>query len=389
VRSLIALAVRAPPTRPVASRAMSWGHVTLVAVLDLIGGNTGDLEGQDRGQSPVLLAIFGAGASYDSSPTHRPGPKNNDRPPLADELFEERPRFSNNLRRFPECLGLIPNLRHRHPSSITVEQELDRLLQEAEYYPARRAQLMAIRYYLHLTLYECINYWVNVHGGVENYAALLDHIEQWRGRRHGRVVLVTFNYDTMIENALLGREVIIRDIDGYVTDDRYKLVKVHGSVNWARDVTAPSGLAHNPGALIQAASDLRFCQWWITSEFPVSYVQTPTGTHVPAVPAIALPLQMKTEFECPPPHLDVLKQHLPEVTKCLVIGWRGNEPHFTSVLREGLKRPIKWMVAAGETHGTEVTQNLQKERLTGEFTDSNLAFSDFIIQRKAYEFLSD
>ena len=72
-----------------------------------------------------------------------------------------------------------------------------------------------------------------------------------------------------------------------------------------------------------------------------------------------------------------------------MIGWRGNEPHFTSVLREGLKRPIKWMVAAGETHGTEVTQNLQKERLTGEFTDSNLAFSDFIIQRKAYEFLSD
>ena len=37
----------------------------------------------------------------------------------------------------------------------------------------------------------------------------------------------------------------------------------------------------------------------------------------------------------------------------------------------------------------EVIQNLQKKRLTGEFTDSNLAFSDFIIQRKAYEFLSD
>ena len=98
---------------------------------------------------------------------------------------------------------------------------------------------------------------------------------------------------------------------------------------------------------------------------------------------------MKTEFECPPQHLDVLQQLLPEVTKCLVIGWRGNEPHFTSILREALKRPIKWMVAAGETHGTEVIQNLQRERLTGEFTDRNLGFSDFIIQRKAYEFLSD
>jgi len=47
------------------------------------------------------------------------------------------------------------------------------------------------------------------------------------------------------------------------------------------------------------------------------------------------------------------------------------------------------MISAGETHGTEVIQNLQSERLTGEFTDSNLGFSDFIIQRKAYDFLSD
>src|SRR5713226_4083657 len=94
--------------------------------------------------SPVLLVIFGAGASYDSSPTLRPTtPKHDDRPPLADELFEERPMFSQNLRRFPRCLGLIANLRHRYPTTLTVEQELDRFLQEADYYAERHAQLMA------------------------------------------------------------------------------------------------------------------------------------------------------------------------------------------------------------------------------------------------------
>ena len=163
----------------------------------------------------MLLVIFGAGASYDSSPTHRPTlPRDADRPPLADELFEDRPKFAAALRQFPQSLGAISNLRHRN--KVTVEQELDRLLEEAEHNPERHAQLMAIRYYLHLSLYECINRWQVVHGGVENYAALLDHIEQWRVRRNRRVLLVTFNYDMMIEHALQGRGITIRDIDSYV-----------------------------------------------------------------------------------------------------------------------------------------------------------------------------
>src|SRR4029077_15245709 len=116
-------------------------------------------------------------------------------------------------------------------------------------------------------------------------------------------------------------------------------------------------------------------------------IQTPAATWVPAVPAIALPLQSKAEFECPTQHLDALKALLPEVTKCLVIGWRGKEPHFNSLLREGLKRPVKWMIAAGNTRGRGAIQNLQAAQLSGEFSDSNLGFSDFIIQRTTYEFL--
>jgi hypothetical protein len=88
---------------------------------------------------------------------------------------------------------------------VTVEQQLDALLEEATVRPERHVQLMAIRYYLHVNLTGCINHWEDVHGGVENYSALLDHIEQWRVRTHGRVIIVTFNYDTMIERALTRR----------------------------------------------------------------------------------------------------------------------------------------------------------------------------------------
>src|SRR5260370_475202 len=62
----------------------------------------------------MLMVIFGAGASFDSCPTYLPGaqvPMSGDqarlnklyRPPLANELFENRPLFAEAIDRFPEC----------------------------------------------------------------------------------------------------------------------------------------------------------------------------------------------------------------------------------------------------------------------------------------------
>src|SRR5271156_5127550 len=56
----------------------------------------------------MLLVIFGAGASYDSAPTYPPGtsiPAGDvlngfHRPPLANELFANRPVFAEAIMRF-------------------------------------------------------------------------------------------------------------------------------------------------------------------------------------------------------------------------------------------------------------------------------------------------
>ena len=69
----------------------------------------------------MLMVIFGAGASYDSVSTYPPNvvghPHGGDvanrfhRPPLANELFENRPLFADIIERFQACEPIIPRLR--------------------------------------------------------------------------------------------------------------------------------------------------------------------------------------------------------------------------------------------------------------------------------------
>lgn len=79
----------------------------------------------------MLMIIFGAGASYDSSPTHLPpGPSSHDfdeRPPLADQLFDNRTLFAEAMQRYEECLAIVPNLRVRQGGE-SVEEAMQQLL---------------------------------------------------------------------------------------------------------------------------------------------------------------------------------------------------------------------------------------------------------------------
>ena len=101
------------------------------------------------------MVVFGAGASYDSYPTHQaPEYCNDDRPPLAIHLFDERQEFARVLRLFPDCQSLIPHLRHRDPNEA-VERVLERLQAESVNDPIGQREMTAIRYYLQRIIWEC------------------------------------------------------------------------------------------------------------------------------------------------------------------------------------------------------------------------------------------
>ena len=91
----------------------------------------------------MLLVIFGAGASYDSNPRRPPMEYGGleFRPPLANELFDDRPFMSAMINSFERCQPVIPYLYKRE--GFSVERELQSLQEQASNNPVRHKQLAA------------------------------------------------------------------------------------------------------------------------------------------------------------------------------------------------------------------------------------------------------
>src|SRR5262249_8443470 len=123
----------------------------------------------------MLMVIFGAGASYDSVPAYPPQQPHEDRPPLANSLFDNRREFAILVEQFDRMTPIVPRLRDLTPGK-TLEREMEVLQLEGEEFVERRHQLAAVRFYLHMMLGGCETRWNRVAMGVTNYKSLLDKI---------------------------------------------------------------------------------------------------------------------------------------------------------------------------------------------------------------------
>lgn len=342
----------------------------------------------------MLMVIFGAGASYDSAPSYPPGGVRGrmlkERLPLAEELFSDRPLFADTISQFPKCQPVIPLLRDLR-EGITVERVLEGLQADAEEYPERSRQLAAIRYYLQVMLWQCEAQWQSVVKGVTNYKTLLDQIERWRTREQ-QVCLVTFNYDRMLEAALPAVGLSIHTLTDYVSGENYKVIKLHGSIDWAREVNSPvDDLRYNGNTwevvngLIDRAADLDVSQRYRTVN------QCPVWKSDGQVlfPALAIPVETKRGYECPEEHLDVLRKCVAKVTKLLVIGWRATEDHFLRLLVDNLAQGslLVMVVAGGKDEAIAAAAQMQKAGIRGEFLATEGGFTDFIVRREGDSFL--
>jgi hypothetical protein len=300
------------------------------------------------------------------------------------------------MQSFPACQALIPQLRK---PGITVEQELARLQEEAKVYPERHRQLAALHYYLHFALWECQNRWHDVHAGITNYVTLLDEIERWRYEKKEQVCFVTFNYDTMLEEAMFQvLRLELQDMDSYHRSENYSLFKLHGSVNWGRVVENIDRPGMNPTSYYQLLIDtVKPGDSSITGRYHLCDVEMrpKPDTGVVLYPALSIPVENKDEFSCPFGHVTALEGMLPKVTKMITVGWRATEAEFLTKLKlsrtvpvAGIRQVLSMLVVSGSKEGTEETlknlasyrgaydpsRNVDKEVTTG-FTGliSNLA----------------
>jgi len=297
----------------------------------------------------MLLVVFGAGASYDSAPDFWPPsgrghPLEEDRLPLANGLFDLRPIFVEAADRFPDCKAILPRLRAK---DVSVETTLASIREEGSGWPPALQELASVQYYLHMALWRCENTWQNRHHGVTNYAALLREISKWRDGASQPVCFVTFNYDRMLERAM-GQVLKLQPttLDVYAHKN-YTLIKLHGSVDWGREINGiddPRIFHTYPiQRLIAEVATLKISgRYRAVTNFPMQIA----GDRL-VFPALSIPLERKDEFNCPDEHVQRLEQLLPEVTRILTIGWRGAEHRFMSMLRHGLKDLPKLMIVSG------------------------------------------
>ena len=351
----------------------------------------------------MLMVIFGAGASYDSCPTYPPGTpvhakpdilNDYHRPPLANQLFANRPVFAEVIERFPECQPIVPRLRSLRGE--TLEAVLEDLQTKAESYPRGFRQLVAVRCYLHQVITASEMSWRGVAKGVTNYKSLLDQIE--RGHNINQpVCLATFNYDTLLEDALRDFDLPITSIDDYTKKHPfYRVFKLHGSINWTRDIEIQTPIENRLNTdtilreLIERAAEIRITDRYIFSGYnPVGALEGK-----PAFPAIAIPVETKRSFECPAEMLEGLVELLPFVSKLLIIGWRATEAHFLSLLKTNLRRGVQLYIVAGsdQNEAEDIKVRINRALLNNPPSSSSVdpgGFTDFMLHRRAAQFLGN
>ncbi len=141
---------------------------------------------------PVLLIVFGAGASWDVDPLGR---YQGIRPPLTRDLFTSGD-FVSERAQFSRLAGITRKLVDARQGT-SIEQTLADLQVRADqkYAPAAR-ELASVRYYLRDVLKRCTDSALTQLYRATTYAEFVRRVDDWncdRGRAW-RVVLVSFNY---------------------------------------------------------------------------------------------------------------------------------------------------------------------------------------------------
>jgi hypothetical protein len=290
----------------------------------------------------MLMVVFGAGASYGSRPETGPraraSPVEHVRPPLTDELLSGR--HGTFAARYPSSRPAIVALRRARAEGpdTPIESAIGDLYEAAAHNPERARHLLALRFYLCDLVGTVSTEWWDRLDGFTHYTELLDRIGTWRLKTDEPVVLVTFNYDRLLD---LTTEAQVGDwrlggFPSYIGRSDWQLLKLHGSVGWARVLYDLENVDHNQAnEVISRSGGVDFDRGDLRPR-PWSQAIVPGERNAVAVPGIAVPTTLKQDFQCPKEHVETFKKAVGEVDRLLTVGWRAAEPHVLELLAQSI-----------------------------------------------------
>lgn len=283
-----------------------------------------------------VLVIFGAGASKGLLIPNQAVLDATYQPPVTSELFAGRPATHVHLKHYKGAERLANTVRRRLAAGDDLEEVL-RELQDVNASPTRE-ELLEFPLFLQELFGEISVNYVSTAGGYDVLvnALLTSNV--------GHVTFLTLNYDLFLETAL-GTQPLggpIQTMERYVTN-RWSIVKLHGSVNWARkvlhveieDPPDPNPNAHREAMLELLAREglpplggkiIILPAWWRR------FMKLPGGEVAPFYPELALPVRGKYKHRCPESHVEELRARILLATNVLVIGTRGRDADLLELL---------------------------------------------------------
>lgn len=311
-----------------------------------------------------LLIIIGAGTSFDCWPKIFEGRHDVQKLPLANELFSND-RKQSELINLYRLGGLASKLRSRSRTSgdvFDIEAELTAINDVAVEQDDKNyiQALFTTRFYLQHLIKDLTNRTLELTDSVTLYIELLNKLKDWvlESRNNRFVDIVTFNYDTLLEDAM--ENVYPHDwrikndanrISAYYQGANLKIFKPHGSIDWGREITKDDkhfqfydlkDVVKNFNT-INLANSIKYIS-------PDDFINMSLEKNY--VPAIAVPFKGKTDFqECPKEMLDEMVEAIKDADKVMTLGWKGTDKHFTEILKTKNKKVDKVFVVSpdGET----------------------------------------
>lgn len=292
----------------------------------------------------MKLVILGAGASFDSIYDFYDEHENLPwRPPLANELFDTRLEFRKIIDNYPGGSYYL--------SQLNAVQDIEDFFQKQWHFLKNNravdlaAAFINLNYCLASLMYMISNKYKNI--GLSNYDILVQKAYEYAIKRNEDVILVSFNYDTLLENAfnkIYFRDGQKLDIADYIKFP-LKIIKPHGSCNWIRrfshEFKVPDSI-NVSDYLFDSKTSLRVINQNLEDD--IHAVDNPligkdfgeTNQVWNCFPQILIPLKEKDDFILPKSHLKYLEDNICEISDILIIGWKGTEAKFQKLLFSSL-----------------------------------------------------
>ncbi len=279
-----------------------------------------------------LTVILGAGASagINSGRTTLTSPQF--KSPLTKELFNQSPSFATVLNKYPQAQQLsnvILRQLNKNPN-LSLEQVFkfysDRLLGGENSIITK--QFLQIPLYLNDLLGEVSQHYTT---NPYEYSVLVNNCLE----KTDAVLFLSLNYDTLLEKALATPGNNFSNESDYISNPKWALAKIHGSVNWYKEIDTgdfPHGENHNAylNFIHSLSVPIKLKESLIM--YPIPGHQKKSKERSALFPAITIPVDGKYEYNCPISMISFCKNFLESCTNFLIIGTSGKDQDLMDLL---------------------------------------------------------